>query len=267
MGSPPDFLSSSLNRRLTYGLSLPARAANMMLTRRELWPYVAIPISLCAVLIIASSWATLHWGTELTRTFVSAPEASGWLADLGRTMWWITNAVVHAVLFGFLTVMSWFLAGILASPIYDRLSARVESLELGTPWTDDGGFTEALDDVWLGIQHTLLGVSLYLSLWCPMLLLNLVPVFGEIAYVVLGGAVSAFFVAREGLDYSLSRRRFSFRQKLNLMWAHLAVVEGLGLASLVLMWIPLANFISMPVAVIAGTLLYCDLEESGVIEA
>ena len=118
-------------------------------------------------------------------------------------------------------------------------------------------------DVAIGILHSLYGALLYVSLFCPLLLLNLVPVLGQVAYTVIGGLLSAFFIAREVMDYSLSRRQLSFRQKLQLQRDNLSCVGGLGMSSFILLWVPLANLVSMPAAVIGGTLLYCELEQAG----
>jgi CysZ protein len=266
MTTPPDLRTASASQRFVHGFSLPITGARMMVERRELWPYAIGPVLLCGLLLGVSAALTLSWGGTLMRALFDQPDATGWLARMGRTLWWMGNALIHLVLFGLLSVMSLFLTRILASPLYDRLSARVEAMVLGRPWSDEAGWTGVALDVWMGIAHSVLAVALYLALSCPLLLLHLIPFAGSLAYSGLGGALASFFIARETLDYSLSRRRFSFTGKLRLLWTHLAAVEGLGLASLIFLWVPFVNLLSMPAAVIGGTLLYCQLEQEGLIE-
>lgn len=259
-----DLLAPTALRRFLHGARLPVRALRLLREHPALWPLLIVPLLIGASLLVGAAWGTLTWGGELTRALISPPTGAGTLAAALRGLWWMSNALVHLTLFGALAMLSLWLTAILASPFYDRLSAGVELRVLGPQPTDDRWPHIALD-VLIGVLHSLLALSLYAALWCPSLLLHLLPGFGSAVQFAFATTLSALFLTRELLDYSLSRRRLGFLAKLRLVHAHLATSLGLGFTTVALLWVPLANLLSMPVVVVAGTLLYCDLERERLI--
>jgi CysZ protein len=265
MTSSPDFVTSPVARRFSYGLGLIPRSIHWMFTRPSLWPYLAIPVALTTALLLGALAATWSWGTDITTTFLPLPSSNGWLGAMALTLWRISNAVVHLALFLVLAILSWFLGNALAAPFYEQLSARVEELVRGVTIEETFTVARALTDVAQSLGHTAACLALWAALSCPITALNLVPLAGQAVAFLAGLGVSAFFVAREALDHPMARRRLPLGRKLGLCWSHLAAVEGLGVGVTALLAIPLANFLSMPAAAIAGTLLYLDLQDAGLI--
>jgi CysZ protein len=265
MSAAPDFVTSPTARRFTYGLGLLPRSLHWMLTRPTLWPYLALPIALTTALILGALAATWAWGTDVTTTFLPPPSTEGWMGALALTLWKVSNGVVHLALFLGLSILSWFLGNALAAPFYELLSARVEGLVRGVELDEPFTLAQALRDVAQSLAHTTACLALWAALACPITALNLVPLAGQAVAFVAGLGVSGFFVAREALDHPMARRRMTLRRKLGLCWDHLATVEGLGVGITALLAIPFANFLSMPAAAIAGTLLYLDLQDAGLI--
>lgn len=234
-----------------------------MLRDRRLWPYIAAPIAVTTVLMVSAWWTAFSLAPDVVAAIADHPAGPGWANNLRRGMWFATSAAVHVGLLAVSSVIAWIVGGVIASPVYDRLSARVEAIELGDPSDEAFSWSLVAGDVIQGVSHSLLALVLYISVACPLALLGIVPVFGQLAEVIIGTLLSCLFLAREVLDYSLSRRRYSFRQKLDLVWTHRGVTFGLGLTTFGFLWIPFANFLSMPAAVIGATVLYCDLEKAG----
>lgn len=247
--------------RFRAGASLPIRGARMMVTTPALWPWIAIPVFVTTVLVVGAAGATWSWGGVLVESWWDRPDAGGTLGTISRGVWTLADALSHLVVFLVLAVASWFLGLILASPFYDAMSAKVEEIVLDRPRQDDG-WAEVLGDILLGIRHTIAGLTLWVGLWLPILFIGLVPVFGQIAAAIAGPLLTAFTLSREVMDYSLSRRRYSFRTKIGILRELGPTAAGLGVATLVISSIPLLNFISMPAAIVGGTLLYCELEQS-----
>lgn len=262
---PPDLETASAGRLFRHGLTLPLRGLRTMARERALWPYVATPVAVTTALLLGAWWLALQTAPQLVDTLFARPaDAAGWLGWARLTLWRATWLGVHVLVLALFSVLSWFVGSILASPVYDRLSARVEHLVLGRA---EEPFDARLvaGDVVAGVSHSLLALVLYLSLACPLVVLGIVPILGPPAELMLGTLVSAWFLAREVMDYATSRRRLGFGEKLGLLRRHRAVTLGLGLSTFALLWIPLANFLSMPAAVIGGTLLCCELEGSGLL--
>ncbi len=244
------------------GVRYPLRGARLIWRERRLWPFVATPAAVTTVLMAAAWYAALQVAPGLIDYIFHRPDGGGWLVSLMKGAWLVTNAVVHILTIGLFSVLALFAGSILASPVYDQLTARVERLELGSR---EEAFALKLvaADVLMGVTHSLMALTLYLSLACPITAMGLVPVVGQGVNLVLGPALSALFLAREVLDYSFSRRRFGFAQKVRILRRHLPMTAGLGLSTLGLLAIPGVNVLSMPLAVVGGALAYCDLERSG----
>jgi CysZ protein len=261
----PDFSTSTATRQFAYGFGLLFRAAVTMIRTPSLWPWIAFPIALTMLLLTGSAWLTWSHGTDITSSMLAWPQSDGVAARLGAAAWHVANVVVHVVVFFVLAAVSWLLGNALASPFYERMSAAVEVITRGRVNDEVWDTRQMLLDLAASVVHTGACLMMYLSLACPAALLNLIPVVGQVAAFVLGTGFAAFFMAREVLDHPMSRRRFSLRRKLGLCRAHLWPVLGLGTGIVLLLGIPLANFLSMPAAVIAGTMLYLDLQEAGMI--
>jgi CysZ protein len=258
----PDPQTASFQRQFSYGLGLPVAGVRRMFTDRRLWPYVVMPVAITAGLIVVAWVVAFGYAPDIVDGIIQRPGGRGVNAMARWVAYVLTSVLVHVATGVVASVVAWFAGGILASPVYDRLSAKVEALELGD--TDESfSFKLVAQDVAQGVTHSLLAMVLYLSLACPIGLFSLVPAVGQVVGIVCGAGLSSFFLAREVLDYSLSRRRLSFRDKVGLVWRHRPLTGGMGFATFLMLSVPFANFLSMPAAVIGGTLLYCQLERDG----
>lgn len=246
---------ATLAHRFTHGLRLPLIAGRRLLTTPRWWPYVIAPAALTLLLLAGALWLTLRYATPLTLALFAEPTGTGALATLLAILWTVAHVLLHLLLFLTLAIVSWFLSGVLASPLHDQLSWVVERDALGACPDDAGGLREAAGDVALGVAHSAMGLALYVAVWIPLALLHGIPVVGQLLYVLAATTLSALFLAREVLDYSLSRQRLGFARKLARIVTHLPECLGLGLALLALLAIPALNLLSMPIGVIAGTLL------------
>ncbi len=184
------------------------------------------------------------------------PDAWGWALLHGVTVF-----LTRAALIGVMVVVSWLLGGVFAGPLYDRLSATVETMD-GTLPVDDTGWSQILGDILQGIRHSLLSIVLYGLCLGAMLPVLLVPGAGELAWPVLTGALSSAFLAREMFDYPTSRRRWPYRAKLAMLREHPALAAGLGVTTFFGLMIPLLNLIVMSSAVVAATALFPHLPGS-----
>lgn len=224
-----------------------------MAARTTLWPWIAVPAALMGVGITGVAWWVWTW-TPAAFAAVLPPPDNGLLFAL----YWGMIGYVMLVLFAAGAVVAWAASTLLATPFYDVLAERVEA-ELLDQEPPRLTLEVALGDAARSIAHTLLGGALFAVASTMIGLLAMVPVvdmlvpFAELA-------LTALFVARELLDFPLSRRRLSFQAKLVFLWAHLGPFAGLGAIATALLWVPLLNLVVMPAAVVAATLLVVRLE-------
>lgn len=264
MTDAPELASAPTLRQAAWGLSLPLRGLRRIAGEATLWPWFLAPWLVTTALMLVALGLTWTYGVDLTARVADFPTGDGVVGLGAKVGWYLLAAVVHVALLGVTSVVAWTLAGILAAPFYDQLSARVERLELGDalealPQT----WQHVLGDVAQGVAHSLMALTLYAGASCALLSLHLVPVAGEPLYALATSVLSAFYLSREVLDYSFSRRRYPFLTKLRLVRAHARVTGGLGLGMVAVVWIPLVNGVLMPASVVGGTLLFCELHRQG----
>ncbi len=148
---------------------------------------------------------------------------------------------------------------VFGSPWYAQLSGELELLRTGQPAPEaGGGLGVALRDLGRALKFELQKLLLILAIGLLLLLLNLIPVVGQLLATAGGVALGATIVCLDFFDYPLERRRLSFREKLGLIRRSLPASAGFGLACLTLVSIPFVNLLSIPVCVAAGTLFFCD---------
>jgi uncharacterized protein involved in cysteine biosynthesis len=139
---------------------------------------------------------------------------------------------------------------LLVAPVLERLSrkaeehVRVPPPGQRTPWR------------WEMAQS--FKSALYFLAAAPVvLLLSLVPVVGAVA----GLAWGAHALAVQETDLPLTRRGFDFRGRLRWLRRFLAESLGFGVAGLVLMVVPCANFLLAPALTVGATLMVLELDE------
>jgi CysZ protein len=116
------------------------------------------------------------------------------------------------------------------------------------------------------LAHTVLRVLTQLMGLAVLVPLNLIPVAGSALWLVLGSSWSAFCLAIEHLSNPMARHLYPFSQVITALRRRVLLALGFGGALSVLLWVPLLNAFLMPVAVVAGTLLFHSLRQVGAIE-
>ncbi len=257
MPSPaiPLFPAQSSQGDFFRGLALPFKALKLILRtkalrRLSLWCAVVTCLSLIGVGI--ASWSLGQRGAQ---ALVQAD--TGWqhAASLG----------LGIVFFGVLFIIGALTApNLLLAPLQDPLSEATEAR--------CGDFVSppfSVRALWRGVAvsmlHTLTRTAIMVTGLLALLLLNLLPVAGNGLCLVLSSLWSAIWLAAEHLSNPMARHFRPFREVSQILRRRLPLTVGFGAALSVLLWVPVLNCFLMPVAVVAGTLLYRGLVECGAI--
>jgi CysZ protein len=236
--------------RFGAGLELPFRGLAYLAGRRELWRYAVLPVLFTVAGVIAA--------------VVSSVPLSGWLLGLVWTRpesWLVVLWILARIAVGLAVVVALALAlpVVVSAPFADRLSARVEELELGAP--DAGGLRQAVAETWRGLSNALSrGVRLLVGL---VLLLPALLVPG--LYPVLAFLWTARWTAVEWLDLPMARHLHHVSDVRAALRAVRPMGFTFGAVLTLALAVPLANFLVVPVGAVSGTLLYCDLVRAGVV--
>jgi uncharacterized protein involved in cysteine biosynthesis len=234
--------------RLGAGAALPLRGVAYLAARPELWRYAVLPILLTLAGLVAGLVLAVPLAGTILGVFWSEPE--GLLA----AAWWLAR-VALAVVLVFLAAVA--LPAAISAPFSDRLSARIEALEIGAP--KGGGWRRAAAEAWGGIAHTVVRLAFFLLGHLLLLPLVVVPV----AYPVLAFLWTARWTAFEYLDLPMARNLHRLRDVRVALRSVRPLGAGFGAVLAALFLVPLANLLVVPVGAAAGTLLYCDLVRTG----
>lgn len=257
----PDLAPLGPVQRFGWGLRYAWWGMRLVLTRTALWPYVAGPVLITILLFTgAASIAWLGIGLAMDLVWAPGPQTAAWV----QAAWVALGLFLRAFALLAVGVALYLAAGLLATPFVDKLSEHVERLVLG-PSDEPFSLRVMLGDLALSVAHTVLSMLLWVVLMGGAFLLNVVPIAGQVLSLAAGVLATAFLVTRESMDGALSRRRMGYGAKLRVLVSQPALTFGFGLAAAALLWVPFLNFLVLPMTVAGGTLLFCHLEQQGLV--
>jgi CysZ protein len=245
-------------RRLIQGALYPFYAFGLLAHTPRLWRYVLLPILVNIVV-----GATLYIGLLLAGLRVIDGFVAGlptWAVALGALLR-VLLIVILLIATGFVLVR---FGVVLGSPWYTRLSGELEQLRGAPALPDQGtGLPAALRDLSRALAFELRKLLLVLAIGALLLLLNFIPVIGQVLATAGWIALGATITCLDFFDYPLERRLLRFRDKLGVIRRSFPASAGFGLVCLGLVSIPLVNLLSIPLCVAAGTLFICDRVDLG----
>lgn len=218
---------------------------------RQLLHYTLVPALISLVIIALGSWYAIVqidvWGARLTALLPS------WLSFLDVILiplLYLLGMVLGIWLFGLLAV-------VIASPFLGPLSAAVEVSVRGHAPADSTSW-------WIAIGATLMRELRKLAYHLPRLLvvflITLIPVI-NVATPAIWLLFGAWTMAVQFCDFPLENRQRPFKDTLLLLRRHRMAALGFGLCTALTLAIPLLNFVVIPVAVCAGTLLWDRMDK------
>jgi CysZ protein len=213
-----------------------------------LWPASLLPVFLAVVCLFLGVVGGLFAVTRLEATVLPAP---GRVPDL------VGFLLMLALWFGGAAAGS--LAGLavallLAAPALERLSRLVEARVTGA-------VEESRSTLTWDLLHAFKGALYFLGAAPLVFLLSLIPFVGPLVAALWG----AYALAFQHTDAPLARRGLGFeaRRAWHRRWR--AESLGFGLAGLITLIVPFANFLLAPALTVGATLLVLELrpEEGG----
>lgn len=240
--------------QLWAGMTLRLRAARFLAAHAALWPLVIVPVLINSLLFVGATWFLVsHTGGWLDY-FWQKPLGGGWVDAVLRGAWYLVYSLslLAGLLLAYGVVL---LAGsIVASRFHDALSEKTEQLLLGR--VDSAASQGSAPGAILrSLGSSILITLLYALTMALVLAMHLVPGVGTLAAAALGPLVSANFLSLEYCDPILGRRGLRLGEKFQLLGRHPWLTSAFGLGTTFCLWVPLLNFLMMPLAVIAATAL------------
>ena len=253
-------LNAATLSQVKTGFLLPFSSARFLFRNTRLVPFVIMPALINLVLFGIAAFLLVGNIGGLVDWIWAKPVLEGFWSYILVGLWYLMYvvAVVVALLLSYALVL--LAGGLVASPFNDVLSERTERILTGVEEMPATGRSFVADILRSAVSSGSIAL-VYAIIMVPILLLNLIPVAGSAIATVLGGAVSAFFLALEYTDPVLERYDFGVRDKFSMIRERLPLTGSFGLGTSLLLWIPLLNFLCMPIAVIGGTALGIALKD------
>ncbi|HEU4329132.1 MAG TPA: EI24 domain-containing protein [Roseiflexaceae bacterium] len=238
--------------RLVLGASYPFRGLWLLIGTPRLWRYALIPLLINLVLGALLYGLLLSAGLrEIDATVAQAP-----LGDLLGPILRVLLIILLLIVIGVLVASFGVTLG---SPWYSRLSEEIELICLGSaPPAEPLSAQGITRDLLRALLFELKKLVLIIGIGLPVLLINLLPVAGQILSTVGGLLLGATIACLDFFDGPLERRRLRFRDKLGVIRRLLPSSLAFGLVSLGLVSIPLVNLLMIPLCVTSGTLFLCN---------
>ena len=209
----------------------------------DLWPLAALPALLAAIGILGGLMLGAYSMRFLETAVLPAP------CRLPAVLGFLLLLALWVGTLGSGMMLGLGLALLLAAPVLERLSRRVEEkVRVNVP----GGRGWKWE-----IAQSVKGALYFLAAVPVVLLVSLVPLVGSI----IGMSWGAHALSVQQTDAPLTRRGLDFRGRLRWHRRFLAESMGFGIAGLVLLIVPCANFLLGPALVVGGTLMVLELEE------
>ncbi len=215
---------------------------------RRLWIYFIIPFAINLILLSAIFYLSYFLIYPYVLNLIPAGDA--WYLSAIR---WIIGpllALSFAIIFVFLYSIT---GSIITAPVNDPLSAKVEELLNGRTFLEKFTFSAVIKDIIRILKNTIILLLLIIIFNILIMLLNIIPVFGNALYSILSFLSALFFFGFSFFDFPLERRKFVFKQKLQIIWKFKFFSIGLGLGFFILCFIPVLGFLVLNLATIGAT--------------
>ncbi len=231
------------------------RGGNFLYNNKVLWKYAAAPIAIGFV-ILGGSYALLYY------FFLRMYNAYFNDAGLGLALFYILLALLTVMLLVVFFFIFTRVVSAIAAPFNEFLSQKTEELVTGAYVDAPFSLGLMLKDSARAIAHSFKVLGLYLGLLLALLLLFIIPGFGQVVFTIFSAFLSSLMFSYEYLSYPMDRRRFSWDRKKAFLKSNGRSTMSFGLGCLGMAAIPLLNILFVPVAVVGGTLLFLDLNRA-----
>jgi CysZ protein len=188
-----------------------------------------------------------------------------WALDTSGLWSWVAALVdlVKPILYFFFGLVLFVLifytfsivANIIAAPFNSLLAEATEKFLTGQSLDDTGSFKQILKEIIPTIMMELKKL-VYMILWSIpfLLMLFFIPIIGPIIWFLF----TAWMMSLQYMDYPMGNHKLNFNQQRSLQGKQRLFSMGFGGVTMGASMIPIVNFIVMPTAVIAATMIWVE---------
>lgn len=252
----PTLKPRSSPSELLTGLTLPFRALKLIITTPKVLK-LSLLGGLIATLVVVGL-APVLWALSQHLAHSLFGPADGAFGGFGIGL---VGFVIFALLYA---VSALTVPNLVLAPLQDPLSeaAEVACGQFTPPPFTMRAFGRGIAE---SLTHTVLRLTFMAIGFGVLLPLHLIPGAGSVLWLVFSTIWSMFWLALEHLSNPAARHLHPFREVVAALRARLPLALGFGASLWVLLWVPVVNFLLLPVAIVAGTLLFRSLLQAGLL--
>ncbi len=210
--------------------------------------YVLIPFLINALLFASA----ITYGSNILSDFLNS-WSSGWWEWLRWILWPLFIIVSLAVIFFCFSIV----ANLIAAPFNGFLAEAVESKLTNTDLSESGGLKAIPAEIIRAIKSESRKFLYFIIRAIPLLLLFFIPV-AQVAAPFLWLFFGSWMLALEYMDYPMGNHGITFPEQRKIMIMKKKRTFGFGLGVMLLTFIPVINFVAMPVAVAGASKMWVD---------
>jgi len=250
-------------REIVKGIGAVPRAFALLRVTPRLQRLTVIPAIISSLLLVVFVFLCLRYGGTLIDHYWSFRGDSGWEEALLRGAHFVLRVLITLFLLVIVGAIFFFCSALLAEPVLEPLSRATEQalgVEIGR---EKFSLIEGLRDLALTLRDVCGDLMLFGLVQLALLLLGMFPGAGHFLHGVLGWVMNAFFAGVEMSGEALARRGVRGQQRWTIFTRNYWRILGLGMGVMLLLLVPLLQLVTVPVAVIGGTIVVVDLEREG----
>jgi len=219
-----------------------------LITQPGIRIYVLIPLLINTILFAS----VIAYGSNLLSDFLDS-WSTGWWEWVKWILWPLFVMISLAVIFFCFSIV----ANLIAAPFNGFLAEAVES-KLSNPLLTDTSNIKAIPGEIIRAMKSESRKFLYFIIRAiPLLLLFIIPI-AQVAAPFLWVLFASWMLALEYIDYPMGNHGIVFPEQRKIMTIKKKQTFGFGLGIMLLTFIPVINFVAMPVAVAGASKMWVE---------
>jgi CysZ protein len=225
-----------------------------LISKLKLWKYFFIPIVI-SVITAAVIGLSAYGLSDNIGNFI----ARIWPWEFGKETFTSISTFIGAIAvlaIGLILYKHIIMA--LSAPFMSPVSEKIEAYLTGVEKHHHRN-TTFQEQLWRGIRINMRNLAKELLITLPILLLNFIPLIGNIASTILLFSVQSYYAGFGNMDYTLERH-FKYRESIQFVRKNRGIAIGNGIVFILFLLTPIVGVILvLPLSVTAASLKTVNL--------
>ncbi len=226
-----------------------------LLTQKGIKSYVIIPLIINILFFSVGIYFGFSYFGDYIDKMLDTSKLWSWVAYIINFIKPLLYVFFGMTLFVLIFYTFSLLANIIASPFNSLLAEATEKYLTGQSMDESDGFEQIIKEI---IPTIFMEIKklIYMIAWSIpfLILLFVIPVIGPIIWFLF----TAWMMSLQYMDYPMGNHKLNFGEQRTLQGQQRLFSLGFGGVTMGASMIPFVNFIIMPTAVIAATMIWLE---------